>query len=271
MQLLGDITARSARATPRFAVDDVCVHAPDMLVGRSATTQTGVFSLDYGCAGRGIADVVKSPRATTGRAKAARFETVVLPHLDAIYNLARFLTRSQGSAEDIVQEALLRAFRAIDTFRGADARPWVLTIVRNSFHTWARITRSQPAVVPLDMTSGTQGESSLADQRLADTLTSSDQLWNVGEDTPETALIRRRERAAVRSAVASVPEPFREVLVLRELEELSYRDIARITGTPVGTVMSRLARAREMFATAWKRQSGEKTGATEAISVSDDR
>jgi RNA polymerase sigma factor (sigma-70 family) len=205
-----------------------------------------------------IADLAKPAPATTARADRLQFDSLVLPHLDAAYNLARFLTRNSEAAEDIAQEALLRAFRSISGFRGGDARAWVLAIVRNCCMTWAQSTRSQPATVSLDAVDiAHDGPLAGSSGRIA-SVTAADQLWSGGdEDTPERALLRGTEIAEIRSMIDSLPAQFREVLVLRELEEMSYRQIAELTGSPVGTVMSRLARARQMFALGWKKQHGE--------------
>ena len=152
----------------------------------------------------------------------ARFEAIVLPHVDAAYNLARWLTRNDHDADDVLQEAMLRAYRHFDGLRG-EARPWLLAIVRNSCWTWLRANR--PAEVPAtddDVESDAPG--------------------------PEALAAREFDRRALNDAIAALPLPFREALVLRELEDLAYKDIARIAGIPIGTVMSRLARARRLLA-----------------------
>ncbi|ACA19118.1 RNA polymerase, sigma-24 subunit, ECF subfamily [Methylobacterium sp. 4-46] len=169
----------------------------------------------------------------------ALFDATVLPHLDAAYSLARFLARDADAAEDIVQEAMLRAFRGFDGFRGGDARAWLLAIVRNCARSWAA-ARPRAAA-------GAAEEGGPEDP------------WDREAETPEASLARGDEIAAVRALVAALPEPFRETLVLRELEDLSYRDVAAVTGVPVGTVMSRLARARALFGAAWRRRFGEES------------
>jgi RNA polymerase sigma-70 factor (ECF subfamily) len=154
----------------------------------------------------------------------ARFRRLVLPHLDAAYGFARFLCRDASLAEDLTQDAFLRAFRGFAGFRGGDPRAWLFAIVRSSHLTWARSRGAGLAAVPDDF-----------EQTPAEA------------DTPEEALVRQGEVETVRSAIEALPEPFRETLVLRELEELSYREIAEVTAAPIGTVMSRLARARKML------------------------
>jgi RNA polymerase sigma-70 factor (ECF subfamily) len=160
----------------------------------------------------------------------ARFEAQALPHLDAAVNLARWLARSPADADDIVQDAMLRAFRAFDGFRGGDIRPWLLTIVRNCWRTSAGNTRRR-GHVPLE---GEPGEAILFDG-----------------PSPEAAAAQGDERRKLDAVIAGLPEEFREVLVLREMEDLSYREIAAVTDAPIGTVMSRLARARALLRERW--------------------
>jgi RNA polymerase sigma-70 factor (ECF subfamily) len=162
-----------------------------------------------------------------------RFEAQAMPHLDAAYNLARWLTRSQTDADDIVQEAMLRAFRGFDGFRGGDVKPWLLTIVRNC-HLTALGARRRQALVPLPQSGESEG----------------DALISPGDD-PEAIAIGADHARKLGEAIAELPEEFREVLVLREMEDMSYRDIASVTGAPIGTVMSRLARARAALKEKW--------------------
>jgi RNA polymerase sigma factor (sigma-70 family) len=167
--------------------------------------------------------------------RARQFRELVLPHLDGAYNFARYLTRDPVTAEDIVQEAFLRAFRAFPTYRGGAPKAWLFAIVRNCFLTWAGARSSSDRVM---VDEGALSEAqSLALSNVADP----------DQDTPEVALIRRRDAQAVRAVIENLPEPFRETLVLREMEELSYKEIAALTLSPIGTVMSRLARARQML------------------------
>jgi len=161
----------------------------------------------------------------SGRDPHARFRSVVLPHLDDAYALARYLTNSRADSEDVVQDACLRAFRAIDNFSDGDARAWMLTIVRNTTYSW--LHKNRPAAV-------TQ-----VDDLEAVNLAQTFEL-----ETPETALIAHDGETLLERAIASLPAPLRETLVLREVQELSYRQIAEVTGVSIGTVMSRLARAR---------------------------
>ena len=158
-----------------------------------------------------------------------RFERVVLPHLDDAYTLARYLLRDEHDAQDAVQDAVLRALRYFETYRDGDARAWLLAIVRNCCLTWHRRQRIERASVPL------------ADADLIDI--------GSGRETDARA-IARSERAALERAVAALPMEFREVIVLREVQELSYREISDVVGVPIGTVMSRLARARKRLADA---------------------
>jgi len=181
-------------------------------------------------------DTDSAPPHETLSERKRRFEQLVLPHFDAGYNLARWLTRNDHDAQDVVQEAVLRAYRFFDGLRG-EARPWLLSIVRNSFLTWLQANR------PADTVGFHDG--------LADLIPSE-------EDGPEVQVARNFDRKMLNEAIATLPLQFREVLILRELEDLSYKDIARIADVPIGTVMSRLARARRLLA--------ESLGATSNIS-----
>src|SRR5438445_571085 len=153
-----------------------------------------------------------------------RFEQVVLPHLDAAYNLARWLVGSSADADDVVQEAFLRALRFFDGFRGGDSRAWLLKIVRNTSYSWVR--KNRPA--------------QLADE-FDETLHSSE----TSIENAEAKLLSRAESERVRKALELLPVAFREVLILREIEGLSYKEISEVTGVAMGTVMSSLSRARQ--------------------------
>jgi RNA polymerase sigma-70 factor (ECF subfamily) len=158
------------------------------------------------------------------RAKLERFEQAVMPHFDAAYNLARWLTRSPSDAEDLVQDAYLRALTFFDGFRGGDSRAWLFTIVRNTCYTWLRKNREHDSIDEFDET--LHGASSEA-------------------ATPEALQLRRADAEMLKAGIEKLPAEFREVLVLRELEDLSYKEIAEVTGVALGTVMSRLSRARQ--------------------------
>jgi RNA polymerase sigma-70 factor (ECF subfamily) len=170
-------------------------------------------------------DAAGDPADTLAR---ERFERLTLPHLDAAYNLARWLTRNDHDAQDVVQEACLRALRYFGTFRGEQARPWLLQIVRHSCWSW--LQQNRPGEVQ------TTGDDTVAHEAVAP-----------ASDEPLAIALRRADRAQINRAIAALPIPLREVLVLRELEDLSYKDIARIADIPIGTVMSRLSRARALM------------------------
>src|ERR1700752_384479 len=157
----------------------------------------------------------------------ATYEEALLPHLDAAYNLARWLTRNERDAEDVVQEAYLRAFKHFDAFKGGDARPWLLAIVRNTYYTW--IQRNRPPETPA--TFDEEKNAPISDV-----------------PDPEMLLLQVADRRMLRRALRKLPAEFLEVIVLREFEELSYKQIAEVIQVPVGTVMSRLARARRRLA-----------------------
>src|ERR1700740_2653943 len=151
------------------------------------------------------------------------YNEVVLPHLDAAYNFARWLTRNNQDAEDVVQEAYLRAFRYFPGFRGGDARAWLMKIVRNTCYTWLHVNRPLQDATEFD-------ESLFPPDSCA--------------SNPEEVALQTDSATLVRKALEKLPPNFREVLILRELEGMSYREIADITGMPAGTVMSSLSRAR---------------------------
>ncbi|MDP8982599.1 MAG: sigma-70 family RNA polymerase sigma factor [Acidobacteriota bacterium] len=156
--------------------------------------------------------------------KLRRFEQQVSPHLKSAYNLAKWLMRSHEDAEDVVQEAFLRAFSAFDTFRGEDAKPWLLAIARNTCMTWLKRNRNTGATLAFEEAMEDPAE------RPAD---------------PEEILLISCDREQVRQALEQLPADFREVVILREMEGLSYKEISATLGVPVGTVMSRLSRGRD--------------------------
>jgi len=166
------------------------------------------------------------------RERVAEFERVALPHARSAFELARWLTRDAHDAEDVVQEAFLRALKYFDAFGGTDARTWLLAIVRNTFYTWHSKRSARESDVPL-----TEG-GALADS-------AEGELADPTQQGPEVELDRASDRSAVDRALRALPLEFREVIVLRELEELSYKEIAAVAQIPLGTVMSRLARGRE--------------------------
>ena len=165
-----------------------------------------------------------------------RFRDAALPHLDDLYTLARYLMRNATDAEDAVQECYLRALRHFDSYRGPAMKPWLLAILRNVCN--AEFARRGKEEVPTDFA---QDESVAEDMPM----------WQEPQASPEKLILRQQDSATIRRLVADLPEPFRETIVLREVNDLSYQEIAEIAGVPVGTVMSRLARARAMLRSAW--------------------
>jgi len=163
------------------------------------------------------------------------FNRTIVPHMDGAYNLARYLTHDATLSEDVVQDAMVRAFRAFGQFRGESPRAWLFAIVRNCCRTAQSGARGAVSLVI--------HESSLSEEAAAQIMHHPDPGPN-----PEEEVLRNADVTGVRSAIEAIPEPFREVIVLRELEELSYAEIAEVTGVPIGTVMSRLARGRAMLA-----------------------
>ena len=166
--------------------------------------------------------------------KRARFEAQVLPHLDAAYRFARWLSRAPADADDVVQEAILRAFRGFDALRGSNVKAWLLAIVRNC-HSTALKQQQRRGFVQLP-------EENDAQDGYAMTATTPD---------PENASIRRDEQRTLDRLIATLPEEHRTVLMLREIEEMDYRQIAQVTNVPIGTVMSRLARSRAVLRARW--------------------
>jgi RNA polymerase sigma-70 factor (ECF subfamily) len=161
--------------------------------------------------------------------RARRFRDAALPHLDEVYTLARYLLRNTADADDAVQECYLRALKHFDTFRGGPIRPWLFAILRN-------------------VCKMTYAQRSLAGPEIAEDAVP---IWSEAPVTPEAHILRQRDDQSIRDMVSALPDAFREAIVLREVNDLSYSEIAEIAGVPVGTVMSRLARARSMLRAAW--------------------
>lgn len=174
------------------------------------------------CSGPEVRPVRKEFRMD-GSTKLALFEQTILPHLNSAYNLARWLTRNDDDAQDVVQEAYLRAFRFFDGFKGGDGKAWLLAIVRNTCLTWRRRERGNVTTLPFD-------EMAHGSDRAA---------------SAEAGLVEEARLGTLRNCIESLPLEYREVIIMRELEELSYREIADTASVPIGTVMSRLARARK--------------------------
>ena len=167
--------------------------------------------------------------------KARRFREAALPYLDDAYTLARYLLRNADDAEDAVQECYLRAYRHFDSYRGPAMKPWLFAILRNVCHAEYARRAGAPATG--------------ADELPEDA--EQPPLWHEAQETPETEILKRHDAGTIRRLIAALAEPFRETFVLREIENLSYREIADVAEVPVGTVMSRLARARAMLRSAW--------------------
>ena len=198
-------------------------------------------------------DCVPEPEESTQRQSAgktdqrrhARFEAIALPHLDAAYALARWMTRNDADAADVVQEAFLRAFRYFDSYRGDDAKCWTLKIVRRTCYSW--LARNRPAdVVSLE-----------AEEDFGDAVAT----FGIGA---EALLENRSDLRLLDQLIEALPAPLRETIALRELHELAYREIAEVTGVPIGTVMSRLHRARSLLLRAYH-QTGGAAAASAAL------
>jgi len=171
-------------------------------------------------------------------ARARRFRDATLPHLDAVYTFARYLLRDPADADDAVQECYLRALRHFDTLRSPEVKPWLLAILRNVCRVeYGRRSR----VLLYDVNAEPDKQEGTIP------------LWQEAQDTPEAEMLRKLDADTIRGLVAALPDAFREVIVLREVDDLSYREIAAIVSAPVGTVMSRLARGRAMLREAWLR------------------
>jgi RNA polymerase sigma-70 factor (ECF subfamily) len=170
-----------------------------------------------------------------------RFELLALPHLDAAFNLARWLAGNTADAEDVVQDAYLRAYRYFDAFQGGNFRVWLLTIVRNAFVTWVKENRSGRMVF-------------VPDAPAADAAEPEETMWGTRPRDPEALLLESIESQALGRLMEQLPAEYREVLLLREVEDLAYKEIAEVTGVPIGTVMSRLSRARLNLRKLWLAQ-----------------
>jgi RNA polymerase sigma-70 factor (ECF subfamily) len=173
-----------------------------------------------------------------------RFDAQVMPHFDAAYRFARWLSHSPADADDVVQEAILRAFRGFDSLRGSNVKAWLLTIVKNC-HLTALKQQQRRAFVPLPEEQDAQDSPAM----IATT------------PDPESTSIRRDEERTLDRLMSALPEEQREVLALREIEEMDYREIAAVTNVPIGTVMSRLARARAALKVRWLKEGGGKSHA----------
>ena len=180
--------------------------------------------------------------------KARRFRDLALPYLDDVYTLARYLLRDTADAEDAVQECYLRALRHFDTFRGPAIKPWLFAILRNVCR--GEFARRSSGLHYIDQYVG--GETDKDEDAVGP-------LWQEQQVSPETETLHQRDAQTIRRLVAELPEQFREAIVLREINDLPYRDIANVIGVPVGTVMSRLARARSMLRKAWIAEEGTST------------
>jgi RNA polymerase sigma-70 factor (ECF subfamily) len=170
--------------------------------------------------------------------KTARFKALALPYLDEVYTLARYLLRNANDADDAVQECYLRAFRHFDTFRGGPIKPWLLAILRNACH--ANYAGKARLVYTADQ-APEQAEP----------------MWREADDTPEQTILRQHSTDTMRRLIGELPDEFKEVIVLREINDLSYREIATVIESPIGTVMSRLARGRKLLREAWIACEGE--------------
>jgi RNA polymerase sigma-70 factor (ECF subfamily) len=165
-----------------------------------------------------------------------RFRDAALPYLDDVFTLARYLVRDPSDAEDAAQECYVRALRHFDSYRGPAMKPWLLAILRNVCND--EFARRRDREIPTDYS---------ADETAGEIMP----VWQEAQASPEGLMLRDQDNATIRRLVADLPEPFRESIVLREINDLSYQEIAEVSGVPVGTVMSRLARARTMLRSAW--------------------
>jgi len=183
-----------------------------------------IYGRSYGSAPIRSEAYIAKNIVTTSESRLHLFEEVMLPHLNAAHNLARWLTHNEHDAQDVVQEAYLRAFRFFDSYRGGDGKSWLLEIVRNTCFTFLRRDKRNATSVVFDEAAHTP---------------------RVNSQNAEAAMIEANTRTMLQDCIQVLPDAFREVLVMRELEEMSYRQIADVAGVPAGTVMSRLSRARK--------------------------
>ena len=167
--------------------------------------------------------------------QARRFRELALPHLDEVYTLARYLLRDASDADDAVQECYLRALKHFHTYRGPAIKPWLFALLRNVCHAEYARRANAPSTGADELPGSTERPP----------------IWHETEETAEARMVRQHDVGTIRRLIAAIEEPFRETLVLREIENLSYREIADVADVPVGTVMSRLARARAMLRSAW--------------------
>ena len=165
-----------------------------------------------------------------------RFRDAALPYLDDVFTLARYLVRNPADAEDAAQDCYVRALRHFDSYRGPAMKPWLLAILRNVCND--EFARRRDREIPTDYAED-------------ETATEAMPVWQEAQASPEGVMLKEQDDATIRRLVAELPEPFRELIVLREINDLSYQEIAEVSGVPVGTVMSRLARARTMLRSAW--------------------
>ena len=200
-----------------------------MSAGLASSTRTGRF------ANESRPSTEDPPAALPVQDKRERFGQILSMHLDAAYDLARWLTRDEPNAQDVVQEACLRAFKFLDGFRGGNARSWLLAIVRNTYYSWLEKHRSQALNVTLDEEYLDAGESALHNGH--------------HEDSNDIDRVLREAdcRRIINEGLEKIPAEFREAIVLRELEDMSYKEIAVVMNVPLGTVMSRLARGRKLL------------------------
>jgi RNA polymerase sigma-70 factor (ECF subfamily) len=185
----------------------------------------------------------KAPGNVDDEGKARRFRDAALPHLDDVYTLARYLLRNAADAEDAVQECYLRALRHFDTYRGPAMKPWLFAILRNVCR--SEFVRRSGVALTID------GRAEEDDDAIP--------LWQEAPLSPEADMLRQRDAETIRGLVAELPDLFREAIVLREINDLSYSEIADVVGVPIGTVMSRLARARALLRRAWMAEEGART------------